>query len=1040
MGGNEDLWTRREFLVLSAGATGGVLLAACSPTATSTTTPTTAVTTAGPSSTVTTTTQPALAISDYWELLREAQRRIRTSPDHIAAQLTKLAAAGDVDGLTRYVRDHIAVIPADPGAWVANGKGLRWGTRGVLRSGMGTPREVAQVIADLLNAAGTEVTIVNGALNGSERPVLVPVEAAPFEVDRPIEELFAAAGSSEAPIETPADPALAEAMAAAALAAFDDSSFATTSTADLFGALPDVKIGAQVVGLWHAQQGPYDVDFGNTEIGPPNPTRNAEFTLLIATSIDPWNPIPVASASFSQEDLAGRRVDASFIPAADSLADLFTTRPADVTTVTPTLAVSGLGMTEDERASLFVAGDPFTIEGTILTEDGEGLIATPSTIPGIGATVVRVKGDGDVSRAAEIRIRKVVTAHYPQLTAEVDIVDEEGRSITGISAEQLLISDDGFEVPFLLRRTQLPPPSIVFIVDNSTSVPEQWRGQGAVRVVTEIATAVKAAYPDARFRIANVGLEGAGLLSWTEDPVKVGSEADQFGIGSALWDSYVDAAVPEANAIVFLTDGNSVTETAENIEDEAPADLIPQLLAGPPAIMLGSGDLGGAFQGIADITGGVAIPIEEQDAGIAAVLEQLDAMLRPYDILVLADEDNESVERTLRVSLPNRGLEATAAYEVPEQPIMGRTLGGLYLEVRAESMVVVRTLAGVPYRSGAEVTPEIAQEVRQALFGKYSVITEAGAPSPSQIFDDAVTSLLTWEAVATATDADAALEAFAAVEDLPHGTFTFAGPVSGSEGPMTWDTGLRMWLSSERTIPAGDGDILRRNVDLLPVSRFVTTTASDPVEAARLTALRTAGLAAVEAAAYEDTSAARLTDDLTEVNIGTVESDDREAFAAITNGWPGAWRLAFNEEFDSAVAADPRSGGLIAVLGDGTGGGITEEEIKEGFKRAIALAELGGNAGFKHWAELEKAKLKQLRFATLVIHRMSIEGILETIAEEVCDRLKKPITDWTTGVIGKADKELEGFIKFYIEKAKEAKRLGDAVGLFPNIPTGIKPC
>ena len=128
------------------------------------------------------------------------------------------------------------------------------------------------------------------------------------------------------------------------------------------------------------------------------------------------------------------------------------------------------------------------------------------------------------------------------------------------------------------------------------------------------------------------------------------------------------------------------------------------------------------------------------------------------------------------------------------------------------------------------------------------------------------------------------------------------------------------------------------------------------------------------------------------------------------------------------------------MLGDGTGGGVTEEEIKQAFKQAIALAELGGKAGFKAWAELEKAKLKKLRFATLVIHRMSIEGILETIEEEICSKLKKEATAWATGVVGAADEEFESLIKFYIEKAKDAKRLGDAAGLFPAIPTDLPVC
>ncbi len=1041
MGGKNGLWTRREFLVLSAGATGGLLITACSPAADPATSTTIASTVTAPASTVTTTSRAPVSIADYWSLLRETQRRIRTSPDHVAATLADLSQAGDLAGLTEYVRDHIAVIPGDPAAWISVGQARRWGTRGVKRSRMGTPREVAELVADVLNEAGIEATVVRGMFNGSERPLLVPVPPAPATVDEPPEDLFAAAGTSRGTRDRTADPTVAAAMAAAALAALDPASFDPKVTSELFGFLPEVRVGDQLAGIWNRDPGPYEADGSNSPLGDAFDTPEATFTLSIATDLDTRNPVEVATARFRLEDLAGRSVKASFVPPADSLMDLFTTRPADVTTVIPTLSIAGVDLSNDERAEFTVQGEAFTIEGSRLTDDDDGLTLNPSSVPGEGEPPVgRIRSDADPTTAAEISIRRVVAAHYPKLTVEVEVVDANGDRVEGLGADQFLIADDGYEVPFNLRRSERPAPSVVFIVDNSTSVPEQWRGQGAVRVVTEIATAVKAEHQDARFRIANVGLEGAGLLRWTTDPEKVGREADQFGIGSALWDSYVDAAVPGANAIVFLTDGISVTETADNIENEAPDDLIPQLLAAPPAIMLGSGELGGAFQAIADFTGGIALPIEDQDAGIAAVLEQLERNLQPYDILVLADEANGATERTVSVAMPAAGLQTTATFAVPERPTVGRALGGIYLTIQSNTAIVHRTLAGVPYRSGQEVTPEIAQEVRQALFGKYAVITEAGAPSPSQILDDTIAGLLSLQPVWEAESADEALAALADSEEIPHGAFTFALPISGAGDTLTWETGLRMWLSSERTIPAGDVDVLRRSVDLLPNGRFVTTTVEDPAESVRITAARTASLAAIEAALFDESAATDVSGGLTELNLSNTPPEDRQAYDSIVRGWPGAWRFAFNSNRSAATAADPRSGGLIAVLGDGTGGGITEEEIRENFDQAISLTELAGAAGFKAWANLEKAKLEKLKFATIVIHRMSVEGIIDLIEEEVCSRVEGAASGWASGAVGAAGGAVEGLIEGYGEAADIVSDFGDATGLGPTLPTEIPLC
>ncbi len=1024
-------WTRRDFLGVLVGATGSLLIVGCSPSDTATTTSTVPVSTLAPSAGTTTTTLPPPAPSTYWDVLRETQRRVRTSPDHLPAHLSRLAGAGDIDGLVAVLRDHIAVLPVDPSAWVSNTTGQRWGTRGVLRSGMGTPREIAQLLADTLNEAGIEATVVRGSTQGSERPVLVPVGPLPFETDLPTDELFVLTGASPVPAERTVDPALGIAMATAALSAIEPGVFRPPVTAELFGALPDVLIGDATAGLWNESLGLRSVENRPAPLGAMAAAQTARFTVSIATDLDPANPAEVATAEFPLDALAGRRVDIAFVPPAASLADLIATRPADVTTVIPTIRVGGLDLTEDEESTLFAAGEPFTLEGDVLTDDGDGF--------SLGAA--RIAGSGDPAAAAEIRINRIVATHYPKLTAEIDVLDGEGRTVPDLGAQHFLIDDVGFDVPFSMRRTDRPTPSIVFVVDNSGSVPEQYRNAGATKVVTEIATAVQAQYPDARFRAAIVGIFGAGLpLPWTDDPVQVGIDADKLGIGSALWQSYIDGAVPDANALVFLTDGVSVDDM-NNPQDTAPEELITALRSGPPAIMLGSGELGPAFRGIADITGGVALDIEDAEAAVAAVLEQLDRTLTPYSTMILADEANNATQRTLRVRLPEVGLEASATYDVPrpEESSIGRSLAGIYLRIEANGIRVDRTLAGLPYRSREELTSDVAAEVRQALFGRYSVITEAGGPAPSQILDDAVTELLTWEPVFEAQSADAALEALAAAEDLPHGSFAFSFPVSG-DGPLTWEPGLRMWISSERTIPRGDVDIVRRSVDLLPVTRFVTTTIEDPIESVRLTAERSASLSAMEAALYDASAAGDLTGDLTELSLGSVASEDRAAFDALSNGWPGSWRLAFNDDRDAAVAVDPLNGTVIAVANDGTGGATSEEEIKRAFKQAIALTELYGTAGFKVWASLEKAKLEKLRFATLVIHRMSVEGILETIAEEACRKLKKTATGWAIGAIGAVSEEVAGMINFYIDKAKEVKRLGDAAGLAPSIPTAFPVC
>ena len=118
--------------LLVAGAAGAVAFRVCTgddddeaePTATATPASGVATSAAGDPS-----APPTPEVNDYWDLLREARRRIRTSPDYLPGHLEQFAAAGDVDGLIEAVRKHIAVLPVNPGAWVSMVDGQRWGTR-----------------------------------------------------------------------------------------------------------------------------------------------------------------------------------------------------------------------------------------------------------------------------------------------------------------------------------------------------------------------------------------------------------------------------------------------------------------------------------------------------------------------------------------------------------------------------------------------------------------------------------------------------------------------------------------------------------------------------------------------------------------------------------------------------------------------------------------------------------------------------------------------------------------------------------------------
>ena len=99
-------------------------------------------------------------VDDYYEAVAEVEDLLETSPDHLPARAQALAAEGDAQGLFELVRDDVALTPTSDGTFEDMATHVRWGQRGALRSGQGTFREKADVLARLLDDAGFDAEVV----------------------------------------------------------------------------------------------------------------------------------------------------------------------------------------------------------------------------------------------------------------------------------------------------------------------------------------------------------------------------------------------------------------------------------------------------------------------------------------------------------------------------------------------------------------------------------------------------------------------------------------------------------------------------------------------------------------------------------------------------------------------------------------------------------------------------------------------------------------------------------------------------------------
>jgi len=153
-----------------------------------------------------------------------------------------------------------------------------------------------------------------------------------------------------------------------------------------------------------------------------------------------------------------------------------------------------------------------------------------------------------------------IPPHRVQLS--VSVLDEAGRPVTGLTADDFVVTEDGRRqtvVDFGRESARQDRPlSVVFLVDRSGSIGRQmskWR-QACVALATGLR-------PIDEVRLATFAGDLTVVQDFTSDPNMIASAAAQFGMGSGGTDIYRSVAEslhdlrdrPGRKAIFLLTDG-----------------------------------------------------------------------------------------------------------------------------------------------------------------------------------------------------------------------------------------------------------------------------------------------------------------------------------------------------------------------------------------------------------------------------------------------------------------------------------------------------
>lgn len=926
----------------------------------------------------------------YFDVFRDVRGRLRQSPDHLPARADALVAAGDAEGLFALVRDDIVTLPPSPNSFHGAAANIRWGTRGTLRGGAGTPREKAELLAELLTRAGYAASVVVGTHDTTRVPARdLLLRSYQWTFEPPLdatdlERWYDTLGVSAAPSLTPIDPEGTESQAlGAAIAAHTGAGSAAAFDFASLGTLPLVQfdqggtptfanpnVPGAVLGDPYTTAAP-------SPTGGPNPSETLYVRLEAARAHDPFTRFTLVEGTFNAEDVVGRRLYLAFPPAL-STAELRSATVGDVELYIPTLAVLAPDLTPAERQALSVVGDPFTLGGDVYTVSPSQEVSVNGVSLGAGAS--------DPTAVASVSALGLMLQSngFPRITARLSATDASGVPVGGLGADAFRVYEDDEPVAFTVRQNQAPPPRVVLLVDASTSMPAEYLGAGAVAFAEDLIGEIYAQFPNAWVKVGTVFV-GAAFAPGGWATNQLDAEVQAAWLETATGTSEIYRALAEANeegptVIALVTDADAT--------DAASDEYRNAISAGVPVFTIGVGTVVQAhLDAFAELSGGTSTTAADPSAAVTAILDEIGARAAEDYVLTYRAPREGPATRSVRVELDAGRVSTEGTYSVPTSPTTPPSLSGLYLTVRAGGREYSRAIAGLNrgFTTGwVEVTDAMLADVEAAVLGRVSIAVEGGAPNPSVWLDDWFTEQLSieplWEAYLSGDQA----QMEAAVENgmvlTPPELFVAHTPLPGSYGDssLTFPTSMRIATYVQKAeLGVGYSDQL----DLFALGRF-STVADDAALAWQTTLERTAYLAVMEDALF-DTSTLSLLQGipLRTIDSGAASIQLADLDPAVTAQWAhlddplgieyqmvlpqGGTPFAF-------WAVHKETGTTVGVLPDGSGG-ATRKELEANLAATNKVLDVIGNVGtllganVGAWVKLEQTKAALLTKATIVI-------------------------------------------------------------------------
>lgn len=935
-----------------------------------------------------------------WEEMLHA---IKTSPDFLPQRVENLIASKNLEAMYNFVKNEITLIPTANNAISKYdlGTGYKWGLEGVLRCGMATAREKADLLTQMFTKAGISAKVVY------ERTA-IEEEDVPSFFYRPLDRVF------NPDISERQFKRWEQEMAGSSTTVTDEKELLTDYLKDadnlgdkIIKALPNIaEFGTKYNFKWDNRATPtvafkqnnitqyahlFDPKtlFGRKhnssegQIIEAKPVKKNTDTVSLKityrNTIDPLTEIDLIKGEWNATELIGKQVQLSFLHGL-SLEEQIVTPVGNLRVFTPALALQAIDKELEYVQDRSFLADPITLNGKRIPVSNE-------KIYGANGNEILVKSHPQLQNEVEKLTVVPTVSSYPTVKLSIDARDASNTLIEGLSARDFKILDNGEPVRAILENNQRTP-KILVLSDNSGSMPDAYRNEGMKTFNDTLHQKIITQYP-------------AAVLRFWKTP-------------SSLFTWLLKASQTDYDLILFATDGDN----DDNFEEKN----LPTYKAGPPSIILNVYDSKAnhrmdAFTKMAEITNGIVLNAENQEKVLEEITKYIEGMeLMPY-AFTYASADNTKPHK-VEVTLDNERVKALGNYTFPSTELDKKNgIAGIYLELTVgKKTPIKRVLAGwhADKTNGATPTSKHVDAVKELFLGGVMLAVEGEGPTLAVALADLLKSKLsnrTWGEAYLKNDIKKAAEELSKGSvHIPAILIPMLAPLQNqvTKTGITYPTGYRMCLL-KTTVGLGQPSTF--TFDYLQTSAYETM-AKNKVERFSTTLKRTAQFAVREGAMFQQSTYTSLTNsDHIDSKSANKASWIKQTIAANHIDYP-YWRehvlrgtAGYTQIFDVTANSKSfwrlqnRSGELYGILPDGSGGGGDKMKkqldnlnlVIESYMLVLSLLRAGGPS-LSVIASLKKAEVKLWAITCETIIVMDTEGMddaLKKVMQQLACNLYK---------------------------------------------------